>query len=116
MANLLKETKKILEQHGKTFDDIIFVGDTRFKTKMTVEDFIKRANNNFMDDYDSIKINMDLILVGKDFWLERKRRWNSFWIEWWEYKSMPNVNDFVDGVVYIFDEAKMNAMYYSRND
>ena len=29
---------------------------------------------------------------------------------------MPNVNDFVDGVVYIFDEEKMNAMYYSRND
>lgn len=28
---------------------------------------------------------------------------------------MPNVNDFIDGVVYIFYEAKMNAMYYSRN-
>ena len=113
MANLLKETKKILEQHGKTFDDVIFVGDTRFKTKMAVEDFIKRANNNFMDDYDSIKINIDLILVGKDFWLERHEYDGS---EWWEYKSMPNINDFVDGVVYIFDEAKMNAMYYSRND
>lgn len=29
---------------------------------------------------------------------------------------MPNVNDFVDGVVYIFDEEKMSAKCYSRND
>ena len=29
---------------------------------------------------------------------------------------MPNVNDFVDGTVYIFDEEKMNAMYYCQND
>ena len=29
---------------------------------------------------------------------------------------MPNVNDFVDGTVYIFYKEKMNAMYYSRND
>lgn len=98
MANLLKETKRILEQHSKTFDDIIFVGDTRFKTKMTAEDFIKRANNNFMDDYDSIKINIDLILVGKDFWLERGTYDGS---EWWEYKSMPNVNDYTDGHIFI---------------
>ena len=106
MANLLKETKRILEHHSKTFDDIIFVGDTRFKTKMTVEDFIKRANNNFMDDYDSIKINIDLILVGKDFWLERRRRWNSFWIEWWEYYQVPDINVYKDGIVNISEEEK----------
>ena len=106
MANLLKETKEILERHSKTFDDIIFVGDTRFKTKMAVEDFIKRANNNFMDDYDSIKINIDLILVGKDFWLERRRRWNSFWIEWWEYCQVPDINVYKDGIVNISEEEK----------
>ena len=68
---------------------------------------------HYNDGYGLEEINTKLILVGKDFWLERGTYDGS---EWWEYKSMPNVNDFVDGAVYIFDEEKMNAMYYSRND
>ena len=109
MANLLKETKRILEQHSKTFDDILFVGDRATHTKMTVKEFLEHANVEYNDGYGSEEINTDLILVGKDFWLERGTYDGS---EWWEYKSMPNVNDFVDGAVYIFDEAKMNAKYY----
>ena len=85
MANLLKETKEILEQRSKTFDDVLFVGDGSTHTKMTVKEFLEHANVH-RHEYDGS--------------------------EWWEYKSMPNINDFVDGVVYIFDEAKMNAMYY----
>ena len=80
---------------------------------MTVKEFLEHANVEYNDGYGLEEINTDLILVGKDFWLERGTYDGS---EWWEYKSMPNVNDFVDGAVYIFDEAKMNAMYYSRND
>ena len=113
MANLLKETKEILEQYGKTFDDVLFVGDRATHTKMTVKEFLEHANVEYKNGYGIEEINTELILVGKDFWLERHEYDGS---EWWEYKSMPNVNDFVDGVVYIFDEAKMNAMYYSRND
>ena len=109
MANLLKETKEILEQHDKTFDDIIFVGDKSDHTKMTVKEFLERANVEYDDGYGLEEINTALIVVGKDFWLERHEYDGS---EWWEYKSMPNVNDFVDGAVYIFDEAKLNAMYY----
>ena len=109
MANLLKETKEILEQHDKTFDDIIFVGDKSDHSKMTVKEFLEHANFEYDDGYGSEVINTDLILVGKDFWLERHEYDGS---EWWEYKSMPNVNDFIDGAVYIFNEAKMNAMYY----
>ena len=113
MANLLKETKEILERHGKTFDDILFVGDKSDHSKMTVKEFLEHANFEYDDGYGLEEINTELILVGKDFWLERHEYDGS---EWWEYKSMPNINDFVDGAVYIFNEAKMNAMYYSRND
>ena len=108
MANLLKETKEILERHSKTFDDILFVGDKSDHSKMTVKEFLEHANFEYVDGYGLEEINTDLILVGKDFWLERHEYDGS---EWWEYKSMPNVNDFVDGAVYIFDEAKMNAKY-----
>lgn len=111
--NLLNETRDILLSNNKTFDDVLFVGDEATHTKMTVKDFLEHANVEYKNGYGIEEINTDLILVGKDFWLERHEYDGS---EWWEYKSMPNVNDFVDGVVYIFDEAKMNAMYYSRND
>lgn len=113
MANLLKETKEILERHSKTFDDILFVGDKSDHTKMTVKEFLEHANVEYKNGYGVEEINTDLILVGKDFWLERHEYDGS---EWWEYKSMPNVNDFIDGVIYIFDEEKMNAKCYSRND
>ena len=113
MANLLKETKEILERHSKTFDDVIFIGDRTTHTKMTMKDFLEHANVEYKNGFGIEEINTELILVGKDFWLERHEYDGS---EWWEYKSMPNVNDFVDGAVYIFNEAKMNAMYYSRND
>ena len=107
--NLLNETRGILVSNNKTFDDVIFVGDEATHTKMTVKEFLEHANFEYDDGYGSEEINTDLILVGKDFWLERHEYDGS---EWWEYKSMPNVNDFIDGTVYIFDEAKINAMYY----
>ena len=107
--NLLNETRDILLSNNKTFDDVLFVGDGSTHTKMTVKEFLEHANVEYNDGYGLEDINTNLILVGKDFWLERHEYDGS---EWWEYKSMPNINDFVDGVVYIFDEAKMNAMYY----
>ena len=111
--NLLNETRDILLSNNKTFDDVLFIGDRTTHTKMTVKDFLEHANVEYNGGYGIEEINTELILVGKDFWLERHEYDGS---EWWEYKSMPNINDFVDGVVYIFDEAKMNAMYYCQND
>ena len=70
MANLLKETKEILEQHNKTFDDVLFVGDEATHSKMTVKEFLEHANVEYNDGYGLEEINTKLILVGKDFWLE----------------------------------------------
>ena len=106
--NLLNETRDILLSNNKTFDDVIFIGDRTTHTKMTVKDFLEHANVEYNGGYGIEEINTDLILVGKDFWLERHEYDGS---EWWEYKSMPNVDDFIDGVVYIFGEEKMNGMY-----
>lgn len=96
--NLLNETRDILVSNNKTFDDVLFVGDRATHTKMTVKEFLEHANFEYNDGYGLEEINTNLILVGKDFWLERGTYDGS---EWWEYKSMPNVNDFVDGAVYI---------------
>ena len=111
--NLLNETRDILLSNNKTFDDVLFVGDGSTHTKMTVKEFLEHANVEYNGGYGIEEINTKLILVGQDFRLEQHEYDGS---EWWEYKSMPNINDFVDGTVYIFDEEKMNAMYYCQND
>ena len=89
MVNLLEETKEMLERHSKTFDDILFVGDEATHTKMTVKEFLKHANVEYNGGYGIEEINTKLILVGKDFWLERHEYDGS---EWWEYKEIPNLS------------------------
>ena len=84
--NLLNETRDILLSNNKTFDDVLFVGDDSTHSKMTVKEFLEHANVEYNDGFGNEEINTDLILVGKDFWLERHEYDGS---EWWEYKSMP---------------------------
>ena len=91
MINFLEETRAVLNDHGKTFDDIIFVGNTYTHTRMSVERFI--ANSDFeYDDYygDNKQLNICLILVGIDFWLKREV-FNDNGAERWEYKPVPNI-------------------------
>lgn len=90
--NFLKETRKILSNHGKTFDDVIFVGDTCTHLRMSVEDFCIEADKEYNDGYGVEEVNVFLILVGKDFWIARRTYDGS---EWWEYKEIPQFADYV---------------------
>nr|DAT91171.1 MAG TPA: protein of unknown function (DUF4909) [Caudoviricetes sp.] len=92
MINFLQETKDELKEHNKTFDDVIFVADYFQKLRISPEEFIRRAENIIYNDgYGLEEINAALVVVGKDFWLERHEYDGS---EWWEYKSIPNIDDF----------------------
>ena len=97
MKNLLKETIEELELYGKTGADVLWVGrdyivyeryhdSTRVTYKSTWEDFCSKADFEYDDGYGSPEIPTDLIIVGKDFWLERGEYDGS---EWWEFKTMP---------------------------
>lgn len=81
--NLLEETRKELEANGKTIFDIEWFGTEEF----VIDHDIQKL---FLIDYDNgyggNEIPMELIVVGKDFWLERHEYDGS---EWWEYKSIP---------------------------
>lgn len=91
MINLLQETIEILKENGKTETDVLWVG-RGFETlnmkeyKTTWEDFKAKADFNYDDGFGGNEIPMDLIIVGKDFWLERHEYDGS---EWWEFKTMP---------------------------
>lgn len=84
--NLLKETKEILKEHGRTVKDIIAVQGNDFG--ILVDTFLKLANTEYDDGFGSPKVAEDLLVIGKDFWLERHEYDGS---EWWEYKSIPKI-------------------------
>jgi hypothetical protein len=93
MANLLKETETILNRYNKTIDDILYIADRETKVYITPKEFVKRARNiNYNSGYGLVEINLNLIAVGKNFWLERHEYDGS---EWWEYKEIPTIADFV---------------------
>ena len=85
MANLLKETKEILKDNHKSLDDILWCGSKEFGY-FTKEDFIKLADTEYDSGFGSPKVAEDLVIVGKDFWLERYEYDGA---ESWKYKSIP---------------------------
>ena len=83
--NLLKETEEILKLWGKSLDDITCVFGDEFQ--ITIDNFIEIAKRTDYDDgYGLEEIATDLIVAGKDFWLERHEYDGS---EWWEFKEHP---------------------------
>lgn len=86
MGNLLKETKDVLKENGKTIKDIIAVQGMNFG--IPVDLFLKLADTLYDSGYGSTKVADDLIVIGKDFWLERHEYDGS---EWWEYKELPKI-------------------------
>lgn len=81
MTNLWDETIDILKEHDKTFEDIRFIQGHDFKiTKENFEQVAKKTNH-----YSGF-VATDLVVVGKNWWLERGE-YDSF--EWWEYKESP---------------------------
>lgn len=92
--NLLKETIEDLNENNKKSTDVLWVGrdyydfknKKRVTYKTTWDEFCMKANFEYDAGFGSAKIPEDLIVVGKDFWLERHEYDGS---EWWEFKAMP---------------------------
>lgn len=100
MANLLKETISKLEANGKDFfRDVSFISCKLPRSaaerwtepapdlvEIPIKDFVKLANVEYDDGYGSPEVNMRLLIVGEDWWMERHEYDGS---EWWEFKTMP---------------------------
>lgn len=83
--NLLKETLEVLKRHGKSTDDVVWIGDgncfpINWNTFKTLADF------DYDDGYGCVEINQQLVIVGEDWWLERYEYDGS---ENWVYKTLP---------------------------
>lgn len=85
MANLLQETISMLESVDKTPANILWCGSKEFGY-FSWELFEKLADKIYDNGYGSPAVCDDLLIVGKDWWLERHEYGGS---EWWEYKGTP---------------------------
>ena len=85
MTNLWEETLKILDENGKTFDDVLFIQGNDFQiTKGNFEEVAKKSD--YYSGYGAQHIAKDLVLVGEDWWIERNEYDG---MEWWDFKSIP---------------------------
>ena len=84
MTNLKEETLRILNKNGKSADDVVWVGT--FECEMPVQSFWEQADAEYYAGYGLENVNSNLLVVGKDFWLERHEYDGS---EWWEFKELP---------------------------
>lgn len=85
-TNLLLETEKILQEHGKTFNDVTWAG-IKGVCKVPLDDF-KKAIDEEYDAFagDAPNVPKGLVVCGKDFYLSRA--FNGLF-EGWKYTEIP---------------------------
>ena len=84
--NFKQETLEKLKDHNKTWDDVEFVQGNDFVVKNSKEKILELMDFEYDDGFGGPEIARDLVIVGKDWWLERHEYDGS---EWWEYKKLP---------------------------
>lgn len=114
MINLLEETKEILLNHGKHYEDIEFVVGLSSSSeeylrwgsrsndelaRTTWDEFAAMANKNYDNGFGGTEVIEVTMIVGKDFWLERHEYDGS---EWWEYKELPKAENYREGSIRVF--------------
>lgn len=84
MSNLRSETLSEMERYNLKSSDVLYVSDG--EASCTFDRFLEISNFEYNSGYGSEIINDTLIIVGKDWWMERREYDGS---EWWEFKKYP---------------------------
>lgn len=85
MINLYTETLRCLEENGKTIQDVLWIGNEK-ECFTDLSLFHDITDTVYDDSYGWTEVKDNLLIVGKDWWLERHEYDGS---EWWEYKTLP---------------------------
>ncbi len=86
IKNLLKETLDTLKALKLKETDVVWVGSKDGEFAVSWEKFKKIANVEYDSDFGGPEVAIDLVVVGKDWWLERAEYDGQ---EWWEFKKQP---------------------------
>ena len=84
---LKDEITNILKEHGKTTEDVLWAGTKNYKIPLDL--FWDLTKVHYDSGFGSVEILETLIVVGKDFWLERHEYDGSEWFEYKQYPSIP---------------------------
>lgn len=97
LINFKEETLDILEEHGKTWDDVKFIQTSEWQVASKF-DFLVHMDFEYDNGFGGARIPLDLIIAGTDWWLERGEYDGS---EWWEFKQMPKPLERIEDVYLI---------------
>lgn len=86
-TNLLAETIETLTQNGRVEAEVLWVGNEQYRCSWEAFSEVAKKEN-YDDGYGGTEVPTDLLVVGKDFWMERHEYDGS---EWWEYKEQPKM-------------------------
>lgn len=91
MKNLWEETIEVLSDHCLSWEDVdavVLDGDNVGISKKNFEEVARKTD--YDNGFGAAEIRFDLIIVGRDWWLERNEYDGS---EWWEFRTMPPIPD-----------------------
>ena len=104
--NLLKETLKVLKEHNKTWQDVRFISN--YDGEIPLGRFKTIADQIYDESYGFTEVRDDLVIVGDDWWLDRRDYDGA---EWWEFNHMPDKPDTVDYTWCVFKDQDKNERY-----
>lgn len=93
--NLLQETIEYLQKHGHTPGDVLWVGSYCGHTVDTWDSFAAKADFDYYAGYGGQEVANDIVVVGKDWWMERFEYDGS---ECWSYKKRPTIKSGATGL------------------
>ena len=86
-TNLLYETEVRIARHGKSPAHVIWVGSRDGRLAISWDEFALIAKDiNYDSGFGGHEIQLDLVVVGSNWWLERREYDGS---ESWSFKSAP---------------------------
>jgi hypothetical protein len=84
-TNLLEDSLEALTQFNKTTADIVWVGTRDSRCSWSEFEIIAKQFC-FYSGFGGQEVNGELVIVGKDWWMEREEYDGS---EWWRFCQMP---------------------------
>lgn len=111
MTNLKESTISALLKHGKSINDVKWIGCRFFK--IPIDKFWEMSDREFNAGYGSAEVAEDLLVVGDTWWLERGEYDGS---EWWQYKEKPEEpkSVFVPPTLFPTRDTDYKVMYLSE--
>lgn len=108
MNNLLQETIDKLKNNKLTPADVEWIGTKDGKYHTGWDNFALLADMFYDDGYGGVEVRLDLVVVGKGWWLERHEYDGS---EWWEFKRIPTINAKSKTLKRLWVISEYNAVY-----